>query len=226
MAQEIYIDTEDDSVSIGETPEVEEAQPAIELVATVGGTELAEWFDRLNVLADAYFVECGLASVPVHISCGRTGKKFIGLCYPKSASADGVNVIYIGHQLEEALSIINTLLHEKCHAVDDCESGHKAPFKRLLKTIGCEGKATQSKMGESLTTLAAEWLAEIGAYPHAVVAEAGKKEAVRNLKIVCHDLGCDVFVRSARGHFDTREMVEHCGEPMMWENERSDWGEK
>ena len=64
----------------------------------------------------------------------------IGQCFSRSASDGGINEILITPLLNNSISVLETLTHELVHAIDDCQHGHKAPFKRIAEAVGLEGK--------------------------------------------------------------------------------------
>lgn len=70
--------------------------------------------------------------------------KAIGQCWGVSpAGADAVAVIFIHPcQWRSATDVLHVLLHEMVHAAVGCEHGHKAPFARVARALGLEGKMT------------------------------------------------------------------------------------
>ncbi|WP_197711863.1 SprT-like domain-containing protein [Polynucleobacter necessarius] len=49
------------------------------------------------------------------------------------------------------MQLLDTLVHELCHAVDDCFSGHGEDFKGIAQTVGLEGPARMAHATEGLT---------------------------------------------------------------------------
>jgi hypothetical protein len=49
------------------------------------------------------------------------------------------------------VQLLDTLVHELCHAVDDCFSGHGEDFKGIAQTVGLEGPARMAHATEELT---------------------------------------------------------------------------
>ncbi len=59
-----------------------------------------------------------------HVSCGfaSTGTRshHIGQCWSRNSSADERNQIFISPALHEPVEVLDTLVHELVHAVDNC----------------------------------------------------------------------------------------------------------
>jgi hypothetical protein len=92
----------------------------------------------------------------------------------------------------EALAI---LVHELVHAVDDCVSGHRGPFKKLATAVGLVGKMTATTAGDDLRSHLEELATELGPFPHAALQSGGKKKpGSRLLKCECSDCGYTVRV--------------------------------
>lgn len=130
------------------------------------------------------FVEIGLP-IPekVHVSVGfgalarAESKNIRGVCWPRGASKDGVNHLFISPCLGEGgengvTQVLLTLLHELIHAADDCMCGHRGTFAEAATRLGFVGKMTSSEasieLGADLEVLAAE----LGLYPHGVLDPA------------------------------------------------------
>lgn len=127
------------------------------------------------------FVEIGM-SLPekIHVSVGfgsgaRAESKAVrGVCWPRGASADGVNHVFISPTLGDGGEggtgqVLLTLLHELIHAADDCASGHRGAFAEGATRLGMVGKMTSS---EASVELAADLIVladELGPYPHGVL---------------------------------------------------------
>lgn len=157
-------------------------------------------------------------SIPrVNVSCswpgGGSPAKRIGECWPAKASKAGINELFISPKLEDPQRVLGILTHELAHAVDDCAHGHRAPFTKIARALGCEGKATQMVPPESITSA---WVVRMvnahGKYPHRVLdkSQSGqKKQATRMLKAECMD--CESVWRMSAKHMAGVTMCPVCG---------------
>ena len=130
----------------------------------------------------------------------RAANKVIGECYHPRAASDGVRSIIIstGAGLPDAEAVAAVLTHELAHAALEAGVGHKAPFVKLVRALGLEGKATATVAGDAWRAWAGPVLAALGDYPHSTLTagETGKKkQATRMLKAEC---GCGVIYRMSR----------------------------
>ena len=91
--------------------------------------ELAPLFAKIGHRIPACRVSCGFASTGV-----KSGH--IGQCWSTRSSEDGVNQIFISPSLSAAVTVLDTLVHELVHAVDDCEHKHGKEFKKIAIGIG------------------------------------------------------------------------------------------
>ena len=142
------------------------------------------------------FVAAGLPVVPtdVKVSCGFPGggspRKRIGECWSRKASAGGVNEIFINPTQSDKVQVLAILAHELCHATDDCASGHGAPFARLSRGIGLEGKLTATHAGEDFTAWANKL--KLGDFPHEALLPRNKTRSDRSgarVKLTCKTTG-------------------------------------
>ena len=129
--------------------------------------------DRLRPL----FQEKGYTVPTVRVSCGipstsRRGSA-VGQCWPSSATEDGANEIYISPVYANPVDILDTLVHELVHAVDDCKHRHGKEYKEIALKVGLQGKMREASAGpllrERLALIAVELTAQVGAYPHVVM---------------------------------------------------------
>ena len=133
----------------------------------------------------------------VQVTCGwpskgglGSRKKTIGQCFPRAASDVGVNEIFISPTQADTIDVLQTLVHELVHAIDDCESGHKAPFRRIAVAVGLTGKMTATEAGDELRSKLSAIQEKLGDYPHAALDLSGqKKQKSRQLKLECFDCG-------------------------------------
>jgi SprT-like family len=120
------------------------------------------------------FDEKGYAVPNVRVSCAipstsRRGNA-VGQCWGSSHTDDNVNEIYISPVLYEPVSVLDTLVHELVHAVDDCKHSHGKEFKEIAIRIGLQGKMRGASAGPELKSrlgkVAAVLISEYGPYPH------------------------------------------------------------
>ena len=148
------------------------------------------------------FKSAGYDLPPVKVTCswpgGGSRLKCIGECWSRSASAADVNEIYISPVIDDSMRALDILAHELCHAVDDCQNGHRKPFSKIARGIGLAGKLTATSAGEKLAAQLAEIVATIGEYPHAAMnpGQNRKKQSTRMIKIECDD--CAAVFRMSR----------------------------
>ncbi len=104
------------------------------------------------------------------VSCGfaSTGLRshHIGQCWSRKSSSDGRNQIFISPALHDPLEVMDTLVHELVHAVDDCQHKHGREFKKIAVKVGLEGPMRSASAGKELKQHLAELAAKIGPYPH------------------------------------------------------------
>ena len=106
----------------------------------------------------------------VKVSCGfpSTGNKskHIGQCWGRSSTTEGVNQLFISPVLDEPVQVLDTLVHELVHAIDDCVHHHGPEFKKIATDVGLQGNMREATAGawlkEQLTTIAKQ----LGKYPH------------------------------------------------------------
>jgi len=168
------------------------------------------------------FVAADLEVPPVRISVGFPGGRgrkdsVIGQCWSSSASADKVHQIFIHPVLDDVEQILGVIMHELVHAIDDCESGHKGPFVKMIRALGLAGKPTATIVGEELSEELGPIIESLGEYPHAILATMGpggadgpKKQGTRMLKVQCAEAeGAEAYVVRM-----TRKWLELYGPPV------------
>jgi hypothetical protein len=101
----------------------------------------------------------------------------VGQCWPTGRSDDGVNEIHISPIYADPVEVLDTLVHELVHAVDDCKNRHGAEFKKIALAVGLQGKMREASAGPALKgrlqTIAAALVADLGPYPHAKLSISG-----------------------------------------------------
>jgi hypothetical protein len=104
-------------------------------------------------------VSCGFAST-------GTRSHHIGQCWPRESSTDERNQIFISPALYEPAEVLDTLVHELVHAVDDCEHKHGKEFKKIALSLGMMGPMRSAGAGPELKIKLEEIAKALGRYPH------------------------------------------------------------
>lgn len=185
-----------------------------------------EWLGKAaEALADRFLSAEDVP--PLRISVGWPGdganrNVTVGQCWPTTASADGVNQIFISPIRGEAetQNVLACLLHEMIHAVDDCASGHRGNFVRMAKAAGLTRPYTSSdNRTEELSEALDEIAGVVGLFPHAELscieraADAPEKQGTRQLKVECPVDG--YIVRTTRKWLDVGLPICPCGTEMQ-----------
>jgi len=116
------------------------------------------------------FERAGYAVPIVKVSIGfpSTGSKgrHLGQCWSTKSAVDGLNQIYIAPHLPTALDVLDTLVHELVHAVDDCQSGHGESFKKIALDVGLKGPMRSAGAGDWLKRDLIQIAESLGSFPH------------------------------------------------------------
>ena len=157
--------------------------------------------DKANeILPDAVKASCGFPG-------GGSARKRIGECWSDKSSAIQAHEIFISPVLQDAVTVLDTLLHEAIHATVGVEHGHRAPFKRVALACGLTGKMTSTVAGPELRAALIGIALELGTYPHGSLSLADrKKQSTRLVKCQCTD--CGYIVRT------TAKWIEKLGPPL------------
>lgn len=166
-----------------------------------------EWLEHGVAHLQGVFSNAGFPLPKVKVSCswpgGGSARKRIGECWAKRMSAAKINEIFVSPLIADPVQALDILAHELCHAVDDCEHGHKAPFVKIARAIGLEGKPTATHAGDALKTLLESIAKQIGEYPHRKLdLSSRKKQTTRNLKCACTDEECGCVWRMTQSWVD------------------------
>jgi len=104
------------------------------------------------------------------VSCGfpSTGTRshHIGQCWSRRSSTNERNQIFISPALGDPLQVLDTLVHELVHAVDNCENKHGKEFKKIALSVGLEGPMRSAGAGKALKEQLVKIADELGPYPH------------------------------------------------------------
>jgi hypothetical protein len=107
----------------------------------------------------------------IQVSCGfaSTGIKshHIGQCWSTKSSELGINQIFISPSIAEPVEVLDTLVHELVHAVDDCEHKHGKEFKKIALSVGMKGPMRSAGAGPELREILTQVAQNLGPYPHA-----------------------------------------------------------
>lgn len=155
------------------------------------------WLTAAVKYLEPIFSKAGYAIPPVRVSCGfpasSSPRKTLGQCWPRERSGASVNEIFISPKIDEPVALLDTLVHELCHAVDDCYSGHGEDFKGIAQTVGLEGPARMAHATEELTIKLMMISQELGPYPHqAIVFPPPRPSNSSRNKATCPQCGYEV----------------------------------
>lgn len=142
-----------------------------------------EWLRQAIEAVTPIFLAKGFVVPPCHVSCGftSTGDKsgHIGQCWSTQSSEDKVNQIFISPVLSASFHVLDTLVHELVHAVDDCQHKHGKAFKKIALKIGMVGPMRSASAGPDLKIKLMQIATELGDYPHARLALSAKRVAYK-----------------------------------------------
>jgi hypothetical protein len=166
-----------------------------------------DWLNQVAQRMRPLFAEAG-AELPerFRITMSLTKRqRAIGVCFDRSASADGSYEILVRLDQHEPVQVAGILAHELVHAAVGVEQGHGPAFGKVARAIGLEGKLTATVPGERFVHAVAPILVEVGPFPHAPLDWAGqrsgpKKQVARLLKVECQE--CGLVVRQTRKWLD------------------------
>ncbi len=134
-------------------------------------TTRESWLEAAVQQLTPIFAKAGYTVPPCRVSCGfsssgvRSGH--IGQCWSTRSSKDGMNQIFISPALEDSIEVLDTLLHELVHAVDDCQHKHGMEFKKIAIKLGMVGPMRSAGAGPALKEKLKEVAGRLGPYPHA-----------------------------------------------------------
>ena len=104
--------------------------------------------------------------IPINcqVSCGfaSTGSKHhIGQCWSRKSSVHDQNQIFVSPALLDPVIVLDTLVHELVHAVDDCEHKHGKEFKKIALSLGMVGPMRSAGAGPGLKSKLLELSAQL-----------------------------------------------------------------
>lgn len=142
------------------------------------------WLQAAVELLKPLFAAKGYVVPEVLVSCGfassglRNGH--IGQCWSKQSSSNAINQIFIAPVIDKPLEVIDTLVHELVHAVDDCEHKHGKEFKKMALRLGMKGPMRSASAGPELKETLNALLVQLGPYPHAQLKVSLRKSPRSN----------------------------------------------
>jgi len=131
------------------------------------------WLQNAVDLVSLIFKNKGYTIPKVQVSCGfpSTGNKsnHVGQCWGKSSTKDGVNQLFISPILDEPVQVLDTLVHELVHAIDDCMHHHGPEFKIIATDVGLQGPMRSASAGPWLKEKLLGIANQLGKYPHSKI---------------------------------------------------------
>ena len=128
------------------------------------------WLQQAVLALEPIFSAVGYGIPPVKVSCGfaasSSPRTTLGQCWPRQRSREMVNEIFISPKIDDPVEVLDTLVHEICHAIEDCQSGHGADFQGIAQVVGLEGPARMAMAGPALKIRLMTICQKLGQYPH------------------------------------------------------------
>jgi hypothetical protein len=138
-----------------------------------------DWLLAAVELLKPLFAAKGYTLPPCQVSCGFTStgvrSGHIGQCWSTQSAGDGLNQIFIAPTLGDAFNVIDTLVHELIHAVDDCEHKHGKEFKKMALKLGLKGPMRSAEAGPVLKAQLLDLAQTLGPYPHSALKVSVRK---------------------------------------------------
>jgi hypothetical protein len=142
------------------------------------------WLVAAVELLRPLFAAKGFAVPPCQVSCGfaSTGTRsgHVGKCWSTKSASNELNQIFISPTLKTAYDVIDTLVHELVHAVDNCENKHGKEFKKIALKMGMKGPMRSAEAGPELKVILTTLLDTLGPYPHGHLKVGMRKAASRD----------------------------------------------
>lgn len=174
------------------------------------------WLDKAMAKVRKHFKTAGY-DVPEHVrvttgwpSRGAFGKRqrVLGQAWSTTCSKDRVHEIIISLYLDDAVRVLDVLIHEVIHATIGVDQGHGKAFRDVMGKVGLTGKPTATTAGPELVKTLKAWVDVLGPYPHAQVDGADrKKQTTRLLKLECD---CGLKIRVAQKWIDEYSTTWDC----------------
>jgi predicted Zn-ribbon and HTH transcriptional regulator len=140
------------------------------------------WLLAAVELLRPLFAAKGFSVPPCQVSCGfaSTGTRsgHVGQCWSTKSASNELNQIFIAPTLKSDYDVIDTLVHELVHAVDNCENKHGKEFKKIALKMGMKGPMRSAEAGPELKATLTSLLDTLGEYPHGHLM-VGMRKATR-----------------------------------------------
>jgi hypothetical protein len=156
------------------------------------------WLQNAVDMVEPIFKNKGYKIPKIQVSCGfpSTGNKtkHIGQCWGRSSTSDGVNQLFISPILDEPVQVLDTLVHELVHAIDDCIHHHGPEFKKIATDVGLQGPMREASAGPWLKELLIGIAKQLGKYPHSKInlAHSSSKKTGPRPRAKCKKCGYEV----------------------------------
>lgn len=164
-----------------------------------------KWLHHAIKAVTPIFTEKGYVVPKVNVSCGfpSTGKdRHIGQCWAKEASEAEINEIFISPKLDDPVEVLDTLIHELVHAVDNCRNSHGAEFKKIALSVGLQGKMRQASAGEKLKERLNEISSALSPYPHKKLKfQVKARNPKPRPRAVCQECGYEINILKKWLHY-------------------------
>ena len=135
---------------------------------------------------------------------GARGGAALGQCWASDQCEDGSNQVFISPRLTDPEEVLTVLAHELIHAADDCQSGHKGPFRDMAGRLGFLppfAAVDMSNRDANLREEVAQLAAILGPIPNAAMKERTRGSVgSRQKKAEC--LSCGWLCRGSRARLD------------------------
>ena len=156
------------------------------------------WLQNAVDLVSPIFKNKGYTIPKVQVSCGfpSTGNKskHVGQCWGRSSTNDGTNQLFISPVLDDPVQVLDTLVHELVHAVDDCIHHHGPEFKKIATDVGLQGLMREASAGPWLQEQLSSIARQLGKYPHSKInlAHSSSKKTGPRPRAKCKKCGYEV----------------------------------
>ena len=142
------------------------------------------WLLAAVELLRPLFAAKGFGVPPCQVSCGfaSTGTRsgHVGQCWSTKSASNELNQIFIAPTLKSSYEVLDTLVHELVHAVDNCENKHGKEFKKIALKMGMKGPMRSAEAGPELKATLTSLLDTLGQYPHGHLKVGMRKAARRD----------------------------------------------
>jgi hypothetical protein len=140
------------------------------------------WLLAAVQLLRPLFAAKGFSVPPCQVSCGfaSTGTRsgHVGQCWSTKSASNELNQIFIAPTLKSSYEVLDTLVHELVHAIDNCENKHGKEFKKIALKMGMKGPMRSADAGPELKATLTSFLDTLGQYPHGHL-KVGMRKAPR-----------------------------------------------